>query len=165
MKASWARIRRLLTDPKQLTQFAVGATGMAVSEAVGGFIHAKILGMVGEKGAATIGVTTTGGRVLGGVLKIAVGAIIASFLPSRFQSSYILGAGIGAVQPIVKQVLDPVLEPLGLKGYISDVEMHSIPGISGYIALDQAQRLGLSGSRGLGREYTWQQGQEHAFTM
>jgi hypothetical protein len=153
-------------DPKMYAKFAAGAAGMAVGKALGGVAHKFLSKQVSALGVGYVG------QVVKAVLEIGAATVVAGFIPSKFQDSFILGAGIGAVEPVVASVVNPVISSIpGLSGYISDIQMHSVPGegypgVSGYIALDQARQLGLSGHRGgLGRGYTWQPGQQHAFTM
>jgi hypothetical protein len=160
------RARKLVTDPKMYIKFAVGAAGMAVGSVAGGVLHRLISKQVPQLGAGMAG------TVIKAILEIGSASIIAGFLPAKHQDAFILGAGIGAVKPLTDRAVGPALAMIpGLNGYISDAQMHAIPGIgypkgvSGYIALDQARRLGLSGQQGLGRGYTWQPGQQHSFTM
>jgi len=147
-------------------KFAVGAAGMAVGSVAGGVLHRLLSKQVPQLGAGMAG------TVVKAILEIGSASLIAGFLPAKHQDAFILGAGIGAVKPVTDMAVKPALAAIpGLSGYISDAQMHAIPGIgypkgvSGYIALDQARRLGLSGQQGLGRGYTWQPGQQHSFTM
>jgi hypothetical protein len=173
-----SRITRSLTSPGALTQFAVGAAGASVSEMLGSFLASKIAGFAPATFSAGMPA-----QLLGAAARIAAGVAVASFLPARFQSAWVIGSGTVAVQPLVSGLLQPVLAPVGsalgltgiaghrggVGGWISAAEVYGMRGMNGWLTAKQLPGVGVSGMGGrLGaayNSYTSQPGATSAFTM
>jgi len=164
-----------LTSVDTLTQFGIGAVGATVSMAAGNVIANYVRKMLGAN-AGSIAKDTMAGGIFDAAAQIASGVALAGILLKnpKHRNAAIMGAGIGAVGPLVKQLLKSVIpaqyhEQMGLAGWLSVSDMHSIPGLSGWVSLADAQQLGLSGMSGggpFGRgHYAYQPGMSNAFTM
>jgi hypothetical protein len=180
-------IFKKLTDPKALMQFGVAAAGGAVSEMLGRALASKVTEYAGETFADPKGMPA---KLLGAAARIATGLLVASFIPARFQTAFVLGAGAMAAQPLVSGLLEPVLTPIGealgvkplagfhggIGGWISAAEVHGMrglrgqrPGMGAWLSAQQLPGVGVAGvGRGVGAwggHYNYQPGMQAAFTM
>jgi len=182
-------ITRSLTDPKMLMQFAVAAAGASFSEVLGGYLEGKITEFSPTTFASDAsGKLSMAKQILGVASRIAAGVLVASFLPSQFKMSWIMGTGAVAAQPLISGLLKPVLEPLGkalemkpaaglrggIGGWISAAEVYGKPrgSMGAWLTAYQLPGMGVSGMRGLGYgsqfgsgQYAFQPGMQTAFTM
>ena len=142
MGGTLGSIKRRLTDPNSLMQFAAAAAGGTVSMFAGSWLSAKI------KEMAPTTFTGTLGTILDAAASIAAAVILGGFLPARFQTAFILGGGAAAAKPLVDMALAPALakagEAAGMQGIAGP------GGIGAWISVSQARHIGMSGMGGRG---------------
>lgn len=135
-------IKSRLMNPESLMQFAAAAAGGTVSSFGGAWLAGKIAGL----SPSTFPAGSTASQLLNAATTIASAVILGGFLPSKFQTAFILGGGAFAAKPLVDMALAPALAQVGAAAGVHG--MRGLGGISGWISVNQVPQIGMAGMRG-----------------